>query len=53
MLAWHACEQLRIVKLGLVRTNEMHADFLTKLVDQTTFNRCRSELLNLKAAGIE
>ena len=41
------------VKLSLVRTAEMHADFLTKVLDITGFNRCRAALMSLKAAGYE
>ena len=40
------------VDLKLVRTHEMYADCMTKLVDLATFQRCRSVLLNLPAAGL-
>ena len=40
------------VDLKLVRTQEMYADCMTKLVDLATFQRCRSVLLNLPAAGL-
>ena len=41
----------RKINLVLVRTAEMWADFLTKLVDLSTFERCRSKLMNLPAAA--
>ena len=36
-----------VVKLGLVPTDEMIADFLTKPLELGPFTRCRDYLLNI------
>ena len=39
------------VKLVLIPTAEMAADMMTKALDDKTFERHRSEIMNLKATG--
>jgi len=41
----------QMISLKLVRTHEMHADMMTKLLDLPTFRRCRSAVMNLEAIG--